>query len=125
MSAFGASLSFGRVPTEDGIASGTVVVGDLEGAGHRQTGAIAGETPNLAARLEALAAPDQVVISGLTRQLIGTAIASINPSPTANRLGPTFILTSAGYGGPPATKCSLSPSRAFEQLPAMPRTLTF
>ena len=56
-----------------GIASGTVVVGDLAGAGRRQAGAIAGETPNLAARLEALAGPDQVVIRGLTRQLIGGA----------------------------------------------------
>ena len=37
-----------------GIASGTVVVGDIEAAGRRQAGAIAGETPNLAARLEAL-----------------------------------------------------------------------
>ncbi|TMJ57921.1 MAG: guanylate cyclase [Alphaproteobacteria bacterium] len=56
-----------------GIASGTVVVGDIEGAGRRQVGAIAGETPNLAARLEALAGPDQVVIGGLTRRLIGRA----------------------------------------------------
>jgi class 3 adenylate cyclase len=57
-----------------GIASGTVVVGDLEAAGRRQVGAIAGETPNLAARLEALAGADQVVvIGGLTRQLVGAA----------------------------------------------------
>jgi class 3 adenylate cyclase/tetratricopeptide (TPR) repeat protein len=56
-----------------GIASGMVVVGDLDAAGRRQIGAIAGETPNLAARLEALAGPDQVVIGGLTRQLIGAA----------------------------------------------------
>jgi tetratricopeptide (TPR) repeat protein len=49
------------------------VVGDLDAAGRRQTGAVAGETPNLAARLEALAEPDQVVIDGLTRQLIGGA----------------------------------------------------
>jgi class 3 adenylate cyclase/tetratricopeptide (TPR) repeat protein len=56
-----------------GIASGTVVVGDLETAGRRQAGAIAGETPNLAARLEALAGADQVVIGGLTRQLVGAA----------------------------------------------------
>jgi predicted ATPase/class 3 adenylate cyclase len=58
-----------------GIASGPVVVGDLEAAGRRQTGAVAGETPNLAARLEALARPDQVVIDGLTWQLVGTAFA--------------------------------------------------
>jgi len=55
-----------------GIASGTVVIGDIEAAGRRQAGAIAGETPNLA-RLEALAGPDQLVIGGLTRQLIGAA----------------------------------------------------
>ena len=58
-----------------GIASGPVVVGDLDAAGRRQTGAVVGETPNLAARLEALAGPDQVVIDGLTRQLIGAAFA--------------------------------------------------
>ena len=56
-----------------GIASGTVVVGDMEAAGPRQVAAIVGETPNLAARLEALAGPDQVVIGGLTKQLIGAA----------------------------------------------------
>ena len=50
-----------------GIASGMVVVGDLDAAGRRQVGAIAGETPNLAARLQSLAAPGEVVIAGLTR----------------------------------------------------------
>jgi class 3 adenylate cyclase/tetratricopeptide (TPR) repeat protein len=54
-----------------GIASGMVVVGDLDAAGRRQVGAIAGETPNLAARLQSLAAPGEVVIAGLTRQLVG------------------------------------------------------
>ncbi len=56
-----------------GIASGTVVVGDLDGTSGRQVGAIAGETPNLAARLEALAGPGQIIIGELTRQLIGAA----------------------------------------------------
>jgi class 3 adenylate cyclase/tetratricopeptide (TPR) repeat protein len=61
--------------TRVGISSGMVVVGDLDGgaAGRLQTGAIAGETPNLAARLQAVAEPDQVVIGGLTRQLVGAA----------------------------------------------------
>lgn len=54
-----------------GIASGTVVVGDLETSGRRQAGAVAGDTPNLAARLQALAEPGQVVIDELTRQLGG------------------------------------------------------
>jgi len=54
-----------------GIASGTVVVGDLETVGRSQPGAIAGDTPNLAARLQALAEANQVVIDELTRHLVG------------------------------------------------------
>jgi class 3 adenylate cyclase len=56
-----------------GIASGQVVVGDLESAGVTQAGVISGETPNLAARIQTAAGEDQVVIAGLTRQLIGAA----------------------------------------------------
>jgi class 3 adenylate cyclase/tetratricopeptide (TPR) repeat protein/ABC-type transport system involved in cytochrome c biogenesis ATPase subunit len=55
-----------------GIATGSVVVGDLSDAG-RQEGAIAGETPNLAARLQQCAGPNQLVICEATRRLIGTA----------------------------------------------------
>ncbi|MGI9525061.1 MAG: AAA family ATPase [Hyphomicrobiaceae bacterium] len=55
-----------------GIATGQVVVGDLEGQVTKQPGAIAGETPNLAARLEGLAEPGQVVVGDLTRRLVGS-----------------------------------------------------
>ena len=54
-----------------GIATGTVVVGDLIGEGAGQEQAVVGETPNLAARLQALAEPDAVVISASTRRLTG------------------------------------------------------
>src|SRR5215468_8912216 len=54
-----------------GIATGLVVVGDLIGAGAAQEQAVVGETPNLAARLQALAEPGAVVIASSTRQLIG------------------------------------------------------
>src|SRR6202041_2025998 len=40
-----------------GIATGLVVVGDLIGEGSAQEQAVVGETPNLAARLQTLAAP--------------------------------------------------------------------
>src|SRR3984893_8472220 len=40
-----------------GIATGLVVVGDLVGAGAAREQAVVGETPNLAARLQALAEP--------------------------------------------------------------------
>ena len=46
-----------------GVATGLVVVGDLLGSGAAQEQAVVGETPNLAARLQALAEPDSVVIA--------------------------------------------------------------
>src|SRR5215469_16532904 len=54
-----------------GIATGLVVVGDLFGeiSGHEQS--VVGETPNLAARLQALAEPDAVIIAASTRRLVG------------------------------------------------------
>src|SRR6516162_4491062 len=54
-----------------GIATGLVVVGDLVGEGSAQEQAVVGETPNLAARLQALAQPRQIVLAGATRRLIG------------------------------------------------------
>jgi class 3 adenylate cyclase len=53
-----------------GVATGLVVVGDLIGEGSAQEQAVVGETPNLAARLQALAEPDAVVIAAGTRQLV-------------------------------------------------------
>jgi class 3 adenylate cyclase/tetratricopeptide (TPR) repeat protein len=47
-----------------GIATGVVVVGDLSGA-------VVGETPNLAARLQTLAEPGTVVVGASTRRLLG------------------------------------------------------
>src|SRR5262252_8561364 len=54
-----------------GIATGLVVVGDLIGEGSAQEQSVVGETPNLAARLQALAAPNAVVIAAGTRRLVG------------------------------------------------------
>jgi AAA ATPase domain/Adenylate and Guanylate cyclase catalytic domain/Amidase len=54
-----------------GIATGLVVVGDLIGQGASQEQAVVGETPNLAARLQALAEPGAVVIAPSTRRLTG------------------------------------------------------
>ena len=54
-----------------GIATGLVVVGDLIGSGEAQERGIVGETPNLAARLQALAEPNMVVIAEGTRRLLG------------------------------------------------------
>jgi len=54
-----------------GIATGVVVVGDLIGEGSAREEAVVGETPNLAARLQALAEPGSVVIGPSTRRLVG------------------------------------------------------
>jgi class 3 adenylate cyclase/tetratricopeptide (TPR) repeat protein len=60
-----------RLQVRVGIATGLVVVGDLLGHGASQEQAVVGETPNLAARLQALAQPGQVVIGASTRRLTG------------------------------------------------------
>jgi predicted ATPase len=48
-----------------------VVVGDLVGSGEAQEHDIVGETPNLAARLQAIAEPNTVIIAEATRNLLG------------------------------------------------------
>jgi class 3 adenylate cyclase/predicted ATPase len=53
-----------------GIHTGLVVVGEV-GGGMRQELLALGETPNLAARLQGLAAPNTLVISAATFQLLG------------------------------------------------------
>jgi class 3 adenylate cyclase len=57
-----------------GIHTGQVVVGNI-GGGERQELLALGETPNIAARLEGLAAPNQILISASTRRLVGQAFA--------------------------------------------------
>jgi class 3 adenylate cyclase len=54
-----------------GAATGVVVAGDLIGSGEAQERGVVGETPNLAARLQAIAAPNMVVIADTTRRLLG------------------------------------------------------
>jgi class 3 adenylate cyclase/predicted ATPase len=54
-----------------GIATGLAVVGDLIGEGAAQERGVVGETPNLAARLQALAAPNTLVIGEATRRQVG------------------------------------------------------
>jgi class 3 adenylate cyclase/predicted ATPase len=64
--------------TRVGIATGPVVVGDLIGSGAAQEQAVVGETPNLAARLQALAEPNTIVIAGATRRMIGGLFVCID-----------------------------------------------
>jgi len=59
----------GRLAVRVGIHTGLVVVGEMGGGGRQEQLAL-GETPNIAARLQGLAAPDTVVISAVTQRLI-------------------------------------------------------
>ncbi len=61
----------GPLAARVGIATGQVVVGDLSGDVSHQSDAISGRTPNLAARIQELAEPGEVVIEAATRQLVG------------------------------------------------------
>ncbi len=54
-----------------GVATGSVVVGDIVGEGAAEEAAVVGETPNLAARLQGVAGPNQVVVGSVTQQLLG------------------------------------------------------
>ena len=61
----------GALQVRVGIATGLVVVGDIADSGAGETHAVVGETPNLAARLQGVAARGSVVIDPATRRLIG------------------------------------------------------
>jgi class 3 adenylate cyclase/predicted ATPase len=54
-----------------GVATGIVVIGEELTAGEAKERTAVGETPNLAARLQALAEPGQIIISHSTRGLLG------------------------------------------------------
>jgi len=54
-----------------GIATGLVVVGDLIGQGLSREFALVGEAPNLAARLQQIAKPNQILVAPSTRRLVG------------------------------------------------------
>jgi predicted ATPase/class 3 adenylate cyclase len=71
IAAVGALTSSATLKTRVGIATGLVVVGDLIGSGEAQERGIVGETPNLAARLQAITEPNTVLIAEATRRLLG------------------------------------------------------
>lgn len=60
-----------RLQVRIGIATGPIVIGDLVSAGANIEKVAVGQTPNLAARLQGLAAPNTVVISPHTYQMLG------------------------------------------------------
>jgi class 3 adenylate cyclase/tetratricopeptide (TPR) repeat protein len=59
-----------RLQLRIGIETGLVVAGEIGAGSTRDRQAVVGETPNLAARLQSLAAPDSVVVGPATERLI-------------------------------------------------------
>ena len=53
-----------------GITTGTVVAGDIGSGERREQDAVVGETPNLAARLQAMADPNTILIGASTYRLV-------------------------------------------------------
>jgi class 3 adenylate cyclase len=64
-----------RIAVRIGIHTGVVVVGEVGSGSHQEQLAL-GEAPNLAARLQGLAAPDTVVISAATFPLVQGYVTS-------------------------------------------------
>ena len=69
----------GTLAARVGIATGPVVVGELIGEGAAREETVVGDTPNLAARLQAAARPGHVLISQETRRLLGNLFALADP----------------------------------------------
>ena len=107
-----------------GIATGMVVVGDLVGSGQAQERGVVGETPNLAARLQAIAEPNAVVIAAGTRRLLGDLfeLQDLGPQDLKGIPGPVpawavmgvrkvesrFDALHAGEPDPPGRSCGRS-----------------
>lgn len=61
----------GSLTARVGVATGQVVIDSLDYEGTGMTPSAMGEIPNLAARLQSLAEPGQVLVSATTRRLLG------------------------------------------------------
>jgi class 3 adenylate cyclase/predicted ATPase len=75
-----------------GIATGLVVAGDTVGEGASEERVVLGDTPNLAARLQVLAKPGQVLIAESTRRLLGEVfrIGDLGPQTLKGISKPVF-----------------------------------
>ena len=107
--------------TRIGIATGLVVVGELIGVGSAQEQTIVGETPNLAARLQALAAPDTILVSETTRNLLG-AVFELEATGEHELKGFSRPVPAWRVRGEAANESRFAASRAGGHLPLIGRT---
>lgn len=90
-----------------GVATGLVVVGEVIGEGSAQEQTVVGDTPNLAARLQALANPGEIVISETSRALLGISFDMTD-------LGPQKIRGLSEPVGAYVVKCERLSGSRFE-----------
>ncbi len=108
VAALEASGSSGPLQTRIGIATGLVVIGQIGEGTPANEHSASGETPNLAARLQALAAPGEIVLSENTRQLLDASFE-------LTALGPQTL---KGFDAP----CTLGAWQASEGALLLQRT---
>ena len=109
VAAVGAIKTHAVLQTRVGIATGLVVIGDLIGSGASQEQAVVGETPNLAARLQGIAEPNEVVVAEDTRKLMGDLFE-------LKDLGPQEL---KGISGPVRAWAALRPSAVESRFEAL------
>ncbi len=95
------SLHGERLSIRIGIATGLVVVGAPIGEGDARQQTAFGETPNLAARLQALAQPGMLAIADSTRRQIGALfeLDDLGPQPLAGFAEPQRAWRVVGESG--------------------------
>jgi class 3 adenylate cyclase len=106
----------GRLPARQDLrvrlsmATGLAVVGDLLGEDAAQERGVVGETPNLAARLQALAAPNTLVIAEATRRQVGGLfdLADLGPQALAGFAEPQSAWRVIGR-----LRCLLAAARSY------------
>ena len=94
-----------------GIATGLVVVGDMIGFGAAFEQSVVGETPNLAARLQALAEPDGIVIDEATRRQVGGLFELADLGPQTLKGFADAAARLAGAGREPGDQPLQGPAR--------------
>ena len=84
-----------------GIATGSVVVGEIMGEGEARERGVVGETPNLAARLQAVASPGSIVVSATTQRLLGRVfqLHDLGPQPIKGLTDPVPAWSVVRDGG--------------------------
>jgi class 3 adenylate cyclase/predicted ATPase len=99
-----------------GVHTGVVVVGEMGGNGRQEQLAV-GDTPNIAARLQGLAAPNTVVLSATTRRLVEAffTYAELGPQALKGVATPLAVSQVLGESGVQSRLDAAAP-RAFTPL---------